>query len=836
MMLRSVVQNSFRVGVCLCAVSIWLASAPRLAAADETELLKLLKGFNAADSEFATTDDGNYAYYGLGNAFIETTEFRVDADAVGVFLTPATDTTTSAIRVVAIGNVLLARDRQSVRAETLFYDQRLQRVVITHARLRADLDFIARPPSFDREEAIAARDRWGGAASTIDFDPHHDAAHDEATHHDSTHHDSTHHAAGEHRGADVTSELSESRYEAPEHNHGRVVIAANELRGEHFDRLQATGVSVTTCDFGDPHWSVEAASALVERVAGNAEEGTTDAYTIDLDTTSLHFFDASIPFFPGAYWNTAWSEYFPLRSARYSNSSRFGQRVETLWSGQMLLPRAWRKAIDLGIRLEYLSDRGLGYGGEVEYGTKPNRWDETPHGFDIYGRATYYGIEDRGEDANDVVPETEDRGRTHAHQRIRTPWGMLIDAEYSRESDRGFLDEYFEAETRSQKPPENILYLRQPLGELSSVNLLVKTRESRYQNVVERTPEVSLLVVEKPIGAGIDLDLVGRASVLNFEPDTATGLDNRRNSRADLQTTIARTFGSSELFKIRPFFETRVTRWDDGLNDRATVDRFAAATGGVWGVHLSRVFPGDWGRYDALRHVIDPTVRYRLLFDNSKDPDALFRYDSTEDVRRMEVFTFGVRSYLYGRVAGSDPTAHADRSRSIAKLAEVDFQVDHFPEAARDNGGRLWGPIFGEVLLQAFPGITYYIDLAYDVETGPRFDEFHHGVRFVHAPTYTTAGIGTRYTRHVGHTLNGSWVWEPSDRYAFDVFYNYDFRREEVIDQYYSVVRNFHRWAMMVTLEIDEGEGDHVQFSVRFGPREFWRALKGSLRDQRTPY
>lgn len=822
-----------------------LLLTPQLRAADEEKLLELLRDFNAAEwqvSRAASTDQGGdagstaVAWYGLGNAFIDTAEFRVDADAIGAYLTPATETTPASIRVVAIGNVLLVRGRQSVRAETLFYDQGQQRVVITDARLRADLDFIDRPPTFNREAPVDARDRWGGAAETMEFNPsvageteHSHPLDEPHAETDLLHEDEG--ATGARRGTDVASELSETRRVVPEHRHGRVVVAAQELRGEHFDRLRATGVSVTTCDFGDPHWSVEASGAVVERHQGAAPataggEKEADSYTIDMESTGLRVFDTTIPFFPGFHWNTKWTENFPLRSAKYSSSSRFGQRIDTLWSGQGLLPRSWRPHIDLGLRLEYLSDRGTAYGGELEYGQKPGRWADEATGYDIYGTATYYRIDDRGEDANDVIPETEHRGRTRAHQRIRTPWGMWIDAEYAVESDRGFLEEYFESESRSEKPPESLIYVRQPISELSSINLLAKSREVRYRSVVERVPELSVFVIERPVGAGFDLDLVGRASKLNFEPDKATASDNRRNTRGDLRATLAREFGSSKVFKVRPFIEARATSWEEDVTGDDSIDRFSLATGGSWGVHLSRVFHGEWGRYDALRHVIDPTVRYRVVFENDTAPSRLFRYDSTEDVRRMEVLTFGVRSYLYGRVAA--PSG----ARSVAKLVEVDFEVDYFPEAARDNSGELWGPVFGEVLLQAFPGATYYVDLAYDVENGPRFQEFHNGVRFVHQPTLTTVGVGTRYRLHVGHSLNASWVWEPTDRYAFDVFYDYDFRREEVVDQYYSVVRNFHRWAMMVTLEIDEGEDDHVQLSVRFGPREFWRAIKGSLRDR----
>ena len=91
----------------------------------------------------------------------------------------------------------------------------------------------------------------------------------------------------------------------------------------------------------------------------------------------------------------------------------------------------------------------------------------------------------------------------------------MIDVEYAVESDQLFLGEYFESEARGEKIPESLLYVRQPIGELASLNFLVKKKLSSFRTEVERDPEVSFFLVEQPLGSsGFDLDVVARASQL----------------------------------------------------------------------------------------------------------------------------------------------------------------------------------------------------------------------------------------------------------------------------------------------------------------------------------
>ena len=156
---------------------------------------------------------------------------------------------------------------------------------------------------------------------------------------------------------------------------------------------------------------------------------------------------------------------------------------------------------------------------------------------------------------------------------------------------------------------------------------------------------------------------------------------------------------------------------------------------------------------------------------------------------------------------------------STRVLAEVDLEIGYFPDAGRDNDGDLWGPIEGEVLLYPTKNLSLFTEGDYNVETGGRFDIFRTGAR-LSANNGSNVTIANIYRRHLSHSLTSRAVWVLSPKYSAEMFYEYDFRREKVVNQEYAVIRHFHRWVAAFSVEIDEGEDDNVTVSVAVGPRD----------------
>ena len=56
--------------------------------------------------------------------------------------------------------------------------------------------------------------------------------------------------------------------------------------------------------------------------------------------------------------------------------------------------------------------------------------------------------------------------------------------------------------------------------------------------------------------------------------------------------------------------------------------------------------------------------------------------------------------------------------------------------------------------------------------------------------------------------------------------YEYDLRDNRAVSQEYLVVRNFHRWAVILSYRVTKGVDSNKEFTVNFGPRELWESIK----------
>ncbi|MFN0057404.1 MAG: hypothetical protein ACKVX7_03020 [Planctomycetota bacterium] len=786
----------------------------------------------ADDSTFGFSED-RLTWIGIGNFRLTGVGFELLADRAaivvlkpGLFSRTATapaDATPASFKIYCEGNILLTVAGQVLRADAIFIDGAKRTAKLIETRLTLD-----QPQRFQRERIKPLL--TGGVWPSRDFDAGMD---------------------------DFLLPLNDSKSAWLAGDH--LAIAAATLELEQFDvatetsaesgsgvqsgpgaavgpkRFFGEDVRITTCDFGVPHWSLAAAKLEATQNPSDepapAEESR-NSYTLELERVRLRLWERPILPIPSVTWDTRWNRYIPLRRIAYSNSSKYGNRVETLWNGNLLLPRGWRRDLDLGLRLDYLSARGTGYGVELEYGDKPRKWSGAPERFiDLYGRATYFGIHDRGEDRNDLMPETEDRYRTRWHQRARFRTNTWVDLEYAVESDRNFLNEYYESEARGEKRPENLIYVRQPLADDIAATLLAKRRIVNYRTEVERLPEVSLLVVERPLGSsGFTLDSVARASYLRFQPDDLSPLPSEQMTRADLRNRLAYVVGRSTYGRLRPVAEVRGTVWEEDLERGNRIERFSVGVGANLAWHLSKQFPFQsrlWNA-DALKHIIEPELRYRSRFENNVDPALLFPFDATETVDREEVVTFALKQYVFARELPKDAKEPAlNRHR---KLLEADLAIDLFPDPVRDNARDSWGPLKGELLVSPYPGVGVAQRAEYNVEEGGRFDRYLGSVSYEPARG-TVLSVGNRYDRHRQHSLTGSVRWAASAKYEAIALYEYDQRRRRQVNQLYGVLRHFHCWSMLLSLEVDEGEDDNVEFKIRFGPRELVGFFDGSLVD-----
>ena len=142
-----------------------------------------------------------------------------------------------------------------------------------------------------------------------------------------------------------------------------------------------------------------------------------------------------------------------IRRAAVGQDNVFGTQLLTHWNGYQLLGIRNKPAgTDFDVGLDYLSNRGFGYGGSFNY----DRDDLFGFPGHVAGLADFYGIQDRGVDVLGqyrmaVPPEASYRYRLFGQHRELLPYDLQLSAELGLISDRNFVEEYYKSEWEQLK-------------------------------------------------------------------------------------------------------------------------------------------------------------------------------------------------------------------------------------------------------------------------------------------------------------------------------------------------------------------------------------------------
>ncbi|MEX2091482.1 MAG: organic solvent tolerance protein OstA, partial [Pirellulales bacterium] len=181
------------------------------------------------------------------------------------------------------------------------------------------------------------------------------------------------------------------------------------------------------------------------------------AHQYQVESQNNFLYVSGIPVF---YWPTFATSLekpnFYINNVRVRNDSIFGFQTLFEFDAFQLLGREAPRGVEWNLDLDYLSQRGLGFGTSVEY--------DRDSFFSLLGptrgRADAWFINDDGLDnlglgRRDVRPEETFRGRTFWNHRQKLVGGWLDDWTVQGEvgwlSDRTFLEEYYENEWDNNK-------------------------------------------------------------------------------------------------------------------------------------------------------------------------------------------------------------------------------------------------------------------------------------------------------------------------------------------------------------------------------------------------
>jgi hypothetical protein len=569
---------------------------------------------------------------------------------------------------------------------------------------------------------------------------------------------------------------------------------------------------------------------------------------------------------PPLRWNTEWSADFPIRSILPGHSSKFGYRLDVDWNVNWVLERTPLTRLEparlfldesrLDFSTDYRSARGFGWGPEGEYGKNPRSWDSwevSPNTWNHYGESGYYAIRDDGRDRNTNEQfEDPDRDWAHVLHRQSIPYVGLLDVEYSERSDPNFLNEYFEPIAKEEKEQESLFYFRRPFRDNIEVTGLYKYKTDDFDSALERVPEGKVFLLEQPVArTGLYSGLEIQGAELRQNPPESSGDPEVRASRFDASNEWAYPFGFDRYVRLRPFADVRFSEFERGITDDDPLDRESLAAGITGSQQWSRIYPLSRENIlsrvfgvSALKHEVIPKLTYRNLYWNSTDPEELISFDEVETVSTDERVEMSLRTELIGRwqgepvrpLAGSARAAPAGGPRDRTSLRRIpsvtrsilDLEVstDWFTHPARDNEGKRFSFLDTDLTFRPNDRLALRSRSFFDPTERMRFEATDTAITVVPVLNALSTTVGERFRRDQTTFTYAECTVEFSRKYLLDVYYAYDFEREESADFEIRLTRLAHKWAFEVVYGLDFNEGNEHSFMVNFRPIELLSEMR----------
>ena len=257
-------------------------------------------------------------------------------------------------------------------------------------------------------------------------------------------------------------------------------VKADVLRQLSPTRFQANNAAFTTSRLGVPQYWVQSdtlsfdtgntpllsptQSPLQQFGQGNglaANLAQFDRLQVTSENTRL--FVGGVPVFRWPRFSTdlTRSSSFFLDGLRLGNDSVFGAQVLTKWNNYQLLGLEQPENSRWTTTLDYLSQRGIGFGTDLDYQSdeffgRPALGSGFFHSWFINDS----GTDNLGFDRRNVPLEEDFRGRAQWRDRRLFPNGFQLTSQLGWISDRNFLEQYEEEEWDLQKDQDTSLELK----------------------------------------------------------------------------------------------------------------------------------------------------------------------------------------------------------------------------------------------------------------------------------------------------------------------------------------------------------------------------------------
>ena len=627
-----------------------------------------------------------------------------------------------------------------------------------------------------------------------------------------------------------------------------IYLRAERIRQLSEREWSADNAILTTSEFHTPHYHIGAQHIeLVDRTPrslfGKPAGLARASYRVEKPTFNIN--NVPIILWPWSAGKIDVSE-SAIRRVSAGYDGNFGLRLETEWDLFNLLSFEAPVGFTADLSLDYMTDRGPAAGIDLDY--------ETDH---YYGAVQSYLIDDHGDDNlgrfRDNQRDDGTRGRLTWRHRHFLPDDWELSFELSYESDRAFLEEYFESEFDEGKERETFVYLKKQRDNWAFA-VQTQARLNDFYTQTERFGELTFHLVAEPVGEFGSWYSESRAGAVRYRSaekeffilltegsdGPSSGMTARIDSRQEL--TFPLRLGP---VNVVPFFTLRGTAWDD-TPDRSLFSPFRGDGGGAGrlfasvgvrsSMYLCRIyeeFKSALLDVDGVRHVIKPQLLAWMSYSN-RDSDELFPFDeSVEGIddfdgvllsvlqrwqtkrgqgeyrRVVDWITWDLQLGLFNDGRSSDVTngftSFTRPERSVAR----NFVNSALAWRINDTTA-----VLSEMNYDLNDGEIDIFDLGIQVDRTPRFS---YGIdyRFIQETDSNLLGLGLNYKIDAKHTV--------AFREAFDL----DGGR--TLDFTIAYIRKYPRWYVAWAFELDEAE-DNIGVSLSVWPEGLTRTTIGSRR------
>lgn len=457
-------------------------------------------------------------------------------------------------------------------------------------------------------------------------------------------------------------------------------VKADILRQLSPTQIQANNAAFTTSLIGVPRYWIQSETlsldtgntSILGQLAQRSEAPTTaptdlltqfEQLRVSSRNTALYLENWPVFRWPTFTTDLAKNPSLYLDRFRIGNDSIFGTQVLTRWDNFQLLGITPNENTNWVTSLDYLSDRGLGFGSDIEYQTASFFDRAAPsQGFLHSWFINDDGLDNLGEDRRAVPLEETFRGRVRGQHRHRTPSGYQLSAEIGWISDRNFLEQYYEQEWDLEKDQSTALELKRYLG--SSVwSVRGNARINDFFTQTEWFPRADHYSIGRALFGNrftwYEHSQIGYARLRTAEAP-ANPIDSMKFDPLawEVESEGIRAVTRQELnlplqlgaVRIVPFVLGEIGHWQEDLTG-AEVTRTLGQAGIRSSIPFVRVDPTAYNELfniNGLAHKIVLEGEY-LVADASENLDRFPLYDELDD----DAVEFFRRRFLFDTFGGT---------------------------------------------------------------------------------------------------------------------------------------------------------------------------------------